>query len=212
VHKRSSTDDLHTTNVSVSLLPVCLNCSRFVQSASAQTTCAVTAQRHVSPRAQFLRSQGLRSWAQLPSHFPTSPTMHSVERLRRLAALPSHFRPFAIRVFESFRSPEVLGPVIQVRRLILLLVAHDTFPFPSPSKNVFRVARATRAHTDRATRSALFSACSLSEWCAGIGEARNDGSQCTCVQGVAPKWIWRYSETRRPGTPQSSETSPLANP
>lgn len=60
--------------------------------------------------------------------------MHAVERLRRLAALASHFRPLTIRAVESFGRPEILGPVVQVRRLVLLLVAHDAFPFPSPSK------------------------------------------------------------------------------
>jgi hypothetical protein len=128
--KRSSTN--------VRLASALCMCRSFPFRSRRQTICAATAQRRVSPRAQFLRSQGLPSWAQLPSHFPTSPTVHAVERLRRLPAFPSHCRPLPIRAVESFCRPEVLGPVVQVRRLILLLVAHDAFPFPSPSKNRFR--------------------------------------------------------------------------
>jgi len=168
----------------VSLFPEFPDCSRFA-SASAQSTCAVTALSRVSPRAQFLRSQGLRSWAQLPSHFPTSPTMHSVERLRRLPSFASHCRPLATRIIESFNRAEVFGPVIQVRRFILLLVAHDAFPFPSPSKNIFRVARAPPAHTNRATRCALLSVCSLSDLHAGKRVRRGTTPQCTCYQGLA---------------------------
>jgi hypothetical protein len=151
----------------------------------AQSTCAVTAQRRVSPRAQNLRSQGLRSWAQLPSHFPTSPTMHSVERLRRLPALPSHLRPLPIRAIESFRRAEIFGAVVDVRSFVLLLVAHDAFPFPSPSKIISRAARAALAHTDRATRFALLSACSLSECRAGMRVVRHVGLQCNWLQGLA---------------------------
>jgi hypothetical protein len=166
MRQASSTDDLHARATTCAS---CF-CSQTVpvrHSALAQTNCAVTAQRIVSPRAQFLRSQGLRSWAQLPSHFPTSPTMHAVERLRRLPTLPTHLRPFAIRTVEPLRRAEVFGTVVHVRSLILLLVAHDAFPFPSPSKNISEVARAAPAHTDRATRSALLSVCSLSDLHAG---------------------------------------------
>jgi hypothetical protein len=61
--------------------------------------------------------------------------MHAVERLRRLPALSTHFRPLAIRAIESLRRAEVFGAVIHVRSLVLLLVAHDAYPFPSPSKS-----------------------------------------------------------------------------
>lgn len=60
--------------------------------------------------------------------------MNSVERLRRLPAFATHRRLATIRVFESFCRPEVFRAIVQVRRLILLLVAHDACPFPNPSK------------------------------------------------------------------------------
>jgi hypothetical protein len=112
--------------------------------------------------------------------------MNSVERLRRLPAFATHRRLAAIRIVESFCRPEVLHAVFQIRCLILLLVAHDAFPFPSPSKNISRVARATPAHTDRATRSALLPACSLSELHAGKRFTRLVASQRNRLKGFAP--------------------------
>jgi hypothetical protein len=60
--------------------------------------------------------------------------MNSVERLRRFAAFPTHLWTTALLIAEPLSAAEVFGPVIQIRGLVLLLVAHDAFPFPSPSK------------------------------------------------------------------------------
>ena len=72
--------------------------------------------------------------------------MHAIERLRRLTSLPAHFRAAATCISELLRRTEIFGPVIEVRRFVLLLVAHDAFPFPSPSKNVNEAARVAPAH------------------------------------------------------------------
>ena len=55
--------------------------------------------------------------------------MNTVERLRSFASLAAHLRPAAIGVFKSLDRPEILRSVIQVRSFVLLLVAHDAFPF-----------------------------------------------------------------------------------
>ena len=77
--------------------------------------------------------------------------MHAVERLRRLPAFPTHFWSLAIRAVESFHRPEVLGPVVQIRCLVLLLVAHDAFlsrvrpkRFPGPPQRPVRTLIAPR--------------------------------------------------------------------
>jgi hypothetical protein len=62
--------------------------------------------------------------------------MNSVERLRRFAALPAHLWTTSFLIVEPLRIAEIFGPVVQIRGLVLLLVAHDAFPFPSPSKIV----------------------------------------------------------------------------
>src|SRR3954452_25390106 len=71
----------------------------------------------------------------LPSHLAPSPPMDAVERLGGLPAPPSHLWLPAICIVKSLARPEVLHPVIQVRCLILLLVAHDAFPFRVRPKN-----------------------------------------------------------------------------
>ena len=121
--------------------------------------------------------------------------MNSVERLRRLPAFATHRWLTTIRIFESFCRPEVFRAVIQVRRLVLLLVAHDAYPFPSPSKNIDRIARATLAHTDRATRSAFLSACSLSELHAETCVERPAIAQSEHISGLTPGKKMRKGES-----------------
>src|SRR3954471_19031549 len=71
----------------------------------------------------------------LPSHLAPPPPMDAVKRLGGLPAPPSHLWLPAICIVKSLARPEVLRPVIQVRCLILLLVAHDAFPFRVRPKN-----------------------------------------------------------------------------
>src|SRR5436853_3420089 len=55
--------------------------------------------------------------------------MNAVKRLGGFPAPPSHLWLPAVRAIKSLIRPEVLRPVVQVRSLVLLLVAHDAFPF-----------------------------------------------------------------------------------
>jgi hypothetical protein len=50
--------------------------------------------------------------------------MNSIERLRRFAPSPSHLWPSPLRTIKPLGRAKTLRPVIQVRSLILLLVAH----------------------------------------------------------------------------------------
>jgi len=50
--------------------------------------------------------------------------MNTVERLRSLTAASAHGRSLTLGRFESLDRPEAFVTVFQVRRLILLLMAH----------------------------------------------------------------------------------------
>lgn len=62
----------------------------------------------------------------LPSHLATAAAMNSVERLRRLATSPTHWRTALLRLLGPLASPKTLCSiaVIQIRRFVLLFVAH----------------------------------------------------------------------------------------
>jgi len=71
----------------------------------------------------------------LPGHLAPSPSVYAVERLGRFASFASHRRSPLIRTVKSLELSEAIHGVIQVVRFVLLLVAHDTCPFLSPSKD-----------------------------------------------------------------------------
>src|SRR3954470_10470944 len=109
------------------------------------------------PRAQGMRTAN-HWFGALPSQLASTPPMDAVERLGGFPAPPSHSWLPAIRTIEPLGRTEVFCSVIHVRCFILLLVAHDAFPFRVHPKIIRTRLSDTRAQTGRPVRRALYSA------------------------------------------------------
>jgi len=83
----------------------------------------------------------------LPTHLASTTAVNAVERLRCLAALPTHRRSTPLRTLLAIVSGKVVRAVIQVRCFVNLFVAHAASPFRIPFDGI--ISGATCTHPAR---------------------------------------------------------------